>query len=367
MTLTADPATDLLLDWYDRHHRDLPWRVAPAQGVTGTLPDAYGVWLSEIMLQQTTVQAVKPYFSQFLEQWPDVTALAAADPDDIMKAWAGLGYYSRARNLKKCADIVAQDHKGRFPDTEAALKALPGIGDYTAAAIAAIAFGRHAAVVDGNVERVLSRLKRIDTPVPAAKPLFRAIMSELTPTDRPGDFAQAMMDLGATLCTPKRPPCSLCPVNSQCQASRSGDPEIYPVKPPKKTRPVRRGAAFVAVGQDGAVLLRRRGAKGLLAGMSEVPTSDWTARQDGALGPRAAPFPADWCGTGTIKHVFTHFELRLDVYRADVASPLPATDGWWTPQADLHGEALPTVMKKAIASAIDTAFKSVGAGKGKQH
>ena len=360
MTIMKQPVTGLLLDWYDRHHRDLPWRVPPAARAAGTRPDPYHVWLSEIMLQQTTVRAVKPYFQAFLRQWPDVGALAGVPETDVMKAWAGLGYYSRARNLKKCADVVARDHDGRFPSEEAALKALPGIGDYTAAAIAAIAFDRHAAVVDGNVERVLSRLEHIDTPVPEAKPLFRAVMSDLTPHDRPGDFAQAMMDLGAMLCTPKKPACGLCPVNTHCRALAVADPEAFPVKRPKKAKPVRRGAAFIAVDPSGAVLLRRRGPSGLLAGMSEVPTSNWTARQDGALGVGAAPFAAAWKPAGTIKHVFTHFELRLDVYRADLASQHPLAGGWWSPAADLSDEALPTVMKKAISAAIDTAFKPAG-------
>ncbi len=353
----ADSATIALLDWYDRHHRDLPWRVTPADRAAGRRADPYHVWLSEIMLQQTTVRAVKPYFRSFLQQWPDITALAAVPVDDVMKAWAGLGYYSRARNLKKCADIVANEHKGRFPNTENALKALPGIGDYTAAAIAAIAFDRHAAVVDGNVERVLSRLHCLDAPVSTIKPRLRDLMAELTPGNRPGDFAQAMMDLGATICTSKRPACSLCPINADCRAFRSADPERYPVKPAKKPKPVRRGAAYVAVAPDGAILLRRRQEKGLLAGMSEVPTTGWTARQDGASGPDAAPFRANWTDSGSIVHVFTHFELRLDVYRADVASRRPMDGGWWTLERDLSSEALPTVMKKAISAAVATAFK----------
>lgn len=351
-------ATEALLDWYDRHHRELPWRITPVERAAGRRADPYHVWLSEIMLQQTTVQAVKPYFQSFLQQWPSVAALADAPVDDIMKAWAGLGYYSRARNLKKCADIVVSDHGGRFPESEAALKTLPGIGDYTAAAIVAIAFDRHAAVVDGNIERVISRLETIDEPVRAVKPRIRVLMADLTPGARPGDFAQAMMDLGATICTPKRPACSLCPINEGCRAFRESDPERYPVKPPKRKKPVRRGAAYVAVAPDGAVLLRRREEKGLLAGMSEVPTSGWTARQDGGLGPENAPFEATWRSAGSIAHVFTHFELHLDVYRADVASREPPDDGWWAPQKDLSGEALPTVMRKAISAAIGTALKA---------
>ena len=244
-----------LLKWYDRHHRELPWRTPP--GVAAR-PDPYRVWLSEIMLQQTTVETVKPYFRAFVTNWPDAAALAAAATDDIMKAWAGLGYYSRARNLKKCADIVASQHGGRFPDTIEGLRALPGIGGYTAAAIAAIAFDRPAAVVDGNVERVIARIEAIETPLPAAKPLIHAIVEQLVPAARPGDFAQAMMDLGATICTPRKPSCMICPLNDDCAALRLGDPERFPYKAPKMERPQRVGAAFVAVRDDGAVLLRKR-------------------------------------------------------------------------------------------------------------
>ncbi len=216
------------------------------------------------MLQQTTVQAVLPYFLKFVARWPDVTALADEDEEEIMKAWAGLGYYSRARNLKKCAERVAREHHGLFPDNEAALKTLPGIGDYTAAAIAAVVFDRHAAVVDGNIERVIARFTRLTTPLPAAKLAIKEHMHTLTPAERPGDFAQAMMDLGATICTPKRPACALCPLRDMCAVSGLDEAELYPVKPPKNTRPVRRGAAFVAVATDGSVLMRRRSEKGLL-------------------------------------------------------------------------------------------------------
>ncbi|MBW8640124.1 A/G-specific adenine glycosylase [Hoeflea sp. WL0058] len=343
---------ETLLNWYDKHHRSLPWRVSPQDRNRGERPDPYRIWLSEIMLQQTTVQAVKPYFADFLKRWPTISELAAASEEDVLKAWAGLGYYSRARNLKKCADTIMRDHGGRFPQTTEALKNLPGIGDYTAAAIAAIAFDSHAAVVDGNIERVISRLNAIDTPLPAAKTEIKAIVHDMTPEERPGDFAQALMDLGARLCTPKRPACALCPFNSDCEALASSDPELYPVKPAKKAKPVRRGAAFVAVDSAGAILLRRRPDSGLLAGMSEVPTTDWTARRDGATGPQAAPFSADWQAKGSIKHVFTHFELRLDVYRADVKANPPLESAWWSPPGEIDGEALPTVMKKAIAAAI---------------
>jgi A/G-specific adenine glycosylase len=350
------PAATLLLDWYDRHHRDLPWRVSPTMAARGIRPDPYHIWLSEVMLQQTTVPAVKAYFAKFLERWPTVHDLAVAPTDDVMAAWAGLGYYARARNLKKCAEAVAAEHGGRFPDTEDGLRALPGIGDYTAAAVAAIAFNRQAAVMDGNVERVISRLYAIATPLPAAKPLMKQKVALLTPDDRPGDFAQAMMDLGATICTPKRPACSLCPFNNACEALRLHDPEHFPVKAAKKEKPVRQGAAFVAVNDDGEIYLRRRIATGLLGGMTEVPTTGWTARIDGETSTAAAPFLADWQAVGTVTHVFTHFELRLLIYRAQVASSTSCNDGWWEPVTNLEAQALPTVMKKAIAQAIPRAF-----------
>jgi len=345
-----------LLQWYDEHHRHFPWRVTPSERAGGILADPYRVWLSEIMLQQTTVEAVKPYFQAFVARWPTVSALAAASDDDVMRAWAGLGYYSRARNLKKCAEIVANELNGQFPSTIEGLKALPGIGDYTAAAIAAIAFDRPVAVVDGNVERVITRLFAISTPLPAAKPEIRAEVQAITPANRPGDFAQAMMDLGAMICTPRRPACVLCPVNEDCRVLHDGDPELYPVKAPKKERPVRQGAAFVAISPNGAVFLRKRPASGLLGGMAEVPCTDWTARRDGETSAGGAPFPARWSACGSVGHVFTHFELRLSVYRADNVAEDAAHGGWWASPDELPDEALPTVMKKAIAAAIPNAF-----------
>jgi A/G-specific adenine glycosylase len=324
--------------------------------VRGVRPDPYRVWLSEVMLQQTTVEAVKAYFRKFIDKWPTVEALAAAETEDVMKAWAGLGYYSRARNLKACADRVAA-LGGSFPDTEEGLRALPGIGAYTAAAVAAIAFGRPAAVVDGNVERVVSRLFSIKTPLPQAKAEIRILVERLVPASRPGDFAQAMMDLGATICAPKRPRCMLCPLREDCVATRAGDPEFYPVRLAKPDKPSRRGAAFVAVRDDGAILLRKRPEKGLLGGMTEVPTTAWTARQDGATGKEAAPFAADWRPKGSIAHVFTHFALELSVYRAPYDGPTPAGHFWSGP-AEIAGEALPTVMKKAIEIAIPGATKA---------
>lgn len=359
MTLktTTAPSAKPLLDWYDRHHRDLPWRVSPPMASRGIKADPYHVWLSEVMLQQTTVPAVKAYFLKFLARWPTIGDLAAAPSEDVMAAWAGLGYYARARNLKKCAEAVAYDHGGVFPDTEEGLKALPGIGDYTAAAVAAIAFNRQAAVMDGNIERVISRLYAISTPLPAAKPLMKQKVALLTPADRPGDFAQAMMDLGATICTPKRPACALCPFNGSCEALALHDPEHFPVKAAKKAKPVRVGAAFVAVTSDGEVLLRRRIESGLLGGMTEVPTTGWTARIDGETSADAAPFAADWQPSGTVTHVFTHFELRLSIWRVAIPARIEGDDGWWEPVTNLDAQALPTVMKKAITSAIPRAFQ----------
>jgi len=350
------PSAAPLLAWYDRHHRDLPWRVSPAMAARGVRPDPYHIWLSEVMLQQTTVAAVKAYFLKFIGRWPTVADLAAAPVDDVMAAWAGLGYYARARNLKKCADAVANEHGGRFPDTEEGLRALPGIGDYTSAAVAAIAFNRQAAVMDGNIERVISRLYAISAPLPAAKPLMKQKVVALTPPVRPGDFAQAMMDLGATICTPKRPACALCPFNGSCEALRLYEPEHFPVKAAKKAKPVRQGAAFVAVNRDGEILLRRRIDSGLLGGMTEVPTTAWTARLDGETTLEAAPFDADWQACGTVVHVFTHFELRLSIFRAAVGAISGGDDGWWEPVTNLDAQALPTVMKKAIAQAIPHAF-----------
>ncbi|RWX77242.1 A/G-specific adenine glycosylase [Neorhizobium lilium] len=356
-TLSQPPSRNLaehLLAWYDRHHRELPWRVSPAAAKAGKRADPYHIWLSEVMLQQTTVQAVKPYFAKFLTLWPTVGELAAGPVEDVMAAWAGLGYYARARNLKKCADAVATLHGGVFPDTEDGLRSLPGIGDYTSAAVAAIAFNRQAAVMDGNVERVISRLYAIDSPLPGSKPTMKAKVALLTPADRPGDFAQAMMDLGATICTPKRPACALCPLREDCLAFAEHDPERFPVKAKKKDRPVRLGAAFVAVTPEGEVLLRRRVETGLLGGMTEVPTTAWTARIDGGDTAEHAPFEAAWEPCGTIIHVFTHFELRLAVFRARTEKS-PA-DGWWEPVENLEAQALPTVMKKVITQALPLAF-----------
>jgi A/G-specific adenine glycosylase len=347
----------VLLAWYDRHHRDMPWRTPPDAIKRGIRPDPYHVWLSEIMLQQTGVETVKPYFLKFIDRWPNVSALAAASVEDVMKAWAGLGYYSRARNLKKCADEVAGRPGGVFPSTETGLKALPGIGDYTAAAIGAIAFDLRTAVVDGNVERVVARLQAIGRPVREAKREIREIVDAMTPPGRPGDFAQAMMDLGAMICTPRKPACFLCPLRENCAALASGEPERFPAPAIRTEKPRRVGAAFVAVRPDGAILMRRRPESGLLGGMTEVPTTDWTARRDGAVGSDAAPFPAGWKHAGAIAHVFTHFALELQVYRADAQNLAAPAGHWWSPAGEIRHEALPTIMKKAIEAAVPGATK----------
>ncbi|KQT54982.1 A/G-specific adenine glycosylase [Aureimonas sp. Leaf454] len=343
-----------LLAWYDRHARALPWRVGPAERAAGVAPDPYRVWLSEVMLQQTTVAAVKTYFETFTLTWPTVADLAAAEDDAVMSAWAGLGYYARARNLLACARVVADRHGGCFPRTAAALRDLPGIGDYTSAAIASIAFDEAAPVVDGNIERVTTRLFSIEQPLPAARPLIRRHVAGIMGDTRPGDFAQAMMDLGATICTPKRPACILCPLADACTARAAGTMERFPVKLAKKAKPFRRGAAFVAVRpSDGAVWLRRRPATGMLGGMAEPPTTDWSSRSDGATGSGAAPFPAKWRRVGSVSHGFTHFDLELEVWRG-AAERDPPVAGWWSGRNAIGGEALPTLMRKALALAVPT-------------
>jgi A/G-specific adenine glycosylase len=341
-----EPKTDRLLAWYDRHRRALPWRAGP-----GEVPDPYHVWLSEIMLQQTTVATVGSYYRKFIALWPTVEALAAAPREDVLKAWAGLGYYARARNLHACAKVVAEELGGRFPDSEAGLSALPGIGPYTAGAIAAIAFDRRAAAVDGNVERVMTRLYAIETPLPDAKPLIRKRTLELVPEQRAGDFAQALMDLGATICTPKRLNCMICPWTDDCAGRRSGIAEELPRKKEKAERPRRKGTAFWIERADGAVLLRERPDKGLLGGMMEVPSTEWTAK--GSSDPQVqAPLTTTWRETGkSIEHTFTHFHLTLDIWSAHVPANVEVPDrrARWVKRDDLMGEALPSVMRKIVA------------------
>ena len=340
------PHASRLLAWYDRHRRVLPWR-APA----GKRADPYLVWLSEIMLQQTTVATVGDYFRKFVARWPTVEALAAAPLDEVLSAWAGLGYYARARNLHACARAVIDRHGGRFPDTEAELLDLPGIGPYTAAAIAAIAFDRPASAVDGNVERVIARLFAIDTPLPAAKEELRPRAAELVPRKRAGDYAQAMMDLGATVCTPRSPRCLLCPLNETCLARKLDIAEELPRRAPKADKPIRRGLAFVLTRKDGAVLLRKRPPRGLLGGMDEVPSSEW---REGkfvlAEALQQAPVTARWRTLdGVVRHTFTHFHLELVVARASAAKDLK---GEWCTIDRLDERALPTVMRKVIEHAV---------------
>jgi len=337
----ADIATlrAALLAWYDAHARTLPWRAPP--GATERT-DPYRVWLSEVMLQQTTVPHATPYFERFTARWPTVKDLAAASDSDLMAAWAGLGYYARARNLLACARAVANDHNCVFPDTEAALLALPGVGAYTAAAVAAIAFDRPANVVDGNVERVVARLFAVETPVPAARPELKRLAATLVADDRPGDWAQALMDLGSTICRPKSPLCLMCPIAEYCAGRATGEPERYPVKRPKAARPHRQGIAWVLRDGAGRVALVRRPDKGLLGGMVGLPTSDWTE-----VVPNASPpVSADWTDAGAVDHVFTHFSLTLSVRVATGQG-----DFLWMPEAEALA-ALPTVFRKALERAL---------------
>jgi A/G-specific adenine glycosylase len=345
-----------LLDWYDRHARVLPWRTGPHDRHK-TRPDPYRVWLAEIMLQQTTVVTVGPYFRDFIARWPTVDALAAAPLDDVLSAWAGLGYYARARNLHKCARHVSEKFGGRFPDTEAGLLELPGIGPYTAAAIGAIAFDRATVVVDGNIERVMSRLFAISIPLPAAKPALYAAASRLAPALRPGDYAQAVMDLGATICTPRNPRCMLCPWAEPCMARESGSPDRFPYRSPKAERPTKRTVAFVLL-KDGAVWLRRRAEDGLLGGMLEAPSTPWQPaawRDTAAL--KFAPVPANWKKHGVVLHGFTHFTIELDVWSATAGKHAPA-EGAWCRLDDLDRLALPTLTRKVLAQALGSADQS---------
>jgi A/G-specific adenine glycosylase len=346
----ARPA--LLLDWYDRHRRRLPWR-PPA----GERADPYRVWLSEIMLQQTGVKTVGPYFLKFVERWPDVGALGRASQDDVLRMWAGLGYYSRARNLHACAVAVLRDHGGVFPDTEQGLRTLPGIGPYTAAAISAIAFDIRTMPVDGNIERVVSRLYRVEELLPQAKPRIQELAATLLGPSRAGDSAQALMDLGSSICSPKKPACALCPLNDDCAARTRGDQETFPRKAPKKSGMLRRGAAFIVTRGD-ELLVRTRPEKGLLGGMTEVPGSDWLAGEGGKSALKQAPMlkgVTRWHRkAGVVTHVFTHFPLELVIYTAKVAARTRAPEGMrWVPIATLAGEALPNVMRKAIAHGLD--------------
>jgi A/G-specific adenine glycosylase len=329
-----------LLAWYDMHARVLPWRAPPG----APAPDPYRVWLSEVMLQQTTVSTVRPHFETFVARWPTVADLAAADEAEVMAAWAGLGYYSRARNLIACARTVVADHGGCFPDTEAGLRALPGIGGYTAAAIAAIAFGRRAVVVDGNIERVVARLFAVAEPLPRAKAIIYDRTDAITPGARAGDFAQAMMDLASAICRPRGAQCLLCPLRADCAAQATGAPETFPMRTPKAIRPQRYGTIFW-LEHDDAVLLVRRPPKGLLGGMRALPSGAWSAR---APGLADAPAAVEWRTLGArVSHVFTHFRLELTLAVAAAGEHAATADGEWWPIAELDSAGLPTVFAKA--------------------
>ena len=342
-----DTRADDLLAWYDAHARVMPWRVGPAERAAGARPDPYRVWLSEIMLQQTTVAAVRPYFLRFLTLWPKVGDLAAAEDARVMAAWAGLGYYARARNLLKCARHVVADFGGAFPETRENLLSLPGIGPYTASAIAAIAFDQPETVVDGNVERVMSRMHLVETPLPKAKPDLARLAEALTPKVRPGDYAQAVMDLGATLCTPKSPTCGICPWMSACRARAEGRQAEFPIKAPRKAKPMRFGIVYLARRADGAWLVETRPERGLLGGMLGWPGTEWAEDQPAA----APPMQADWCDLGTeVRHTFTHFHLRLAVRVADVPRNAAPERGRF--ESNFRRTDLPTVMRKAFDLAV---------------
>ena len=338
-----------LLDWYDAHRRELPWRAVGREPA-----DPYRIWLSEIMLQQTTVAAVGPYFRTFVARWPSIEALADASLDDVLAAWSGLGYYARARNLHRAARIIVEEHEGRFPTTAPALARLPGIGAYTAAAIAAIAFDRREAAIDANAERVIARYFAIGEPLPRAKSLIREATVSLVPRERPGDFAQALMDLGSTMCTPRRPSCGACPWQRGCAGYRRRIAESLPVRAERRQRPLKRGAAFVAVSSEGAVLLVQRPPRGLLGAMMQPPLGPWSdAFPSAEEALRQAPFPAPWKKRiGVVRHGFTHFELEIEAYVAERVQPVRcASEAWILPER-FHEVALPTVMRKILAHAL---------------
>ncbi|AGA65309.1 A/G-specific adenine glycosylase [Liberibacter crescens BT-1] len=337
-----------ILNWYDIYHRKLPWRISPSNTNLEKTPDPYKIWLSEIMLQQTTVTTAKPYFIKFIEKWPTINDLASATNEEILVAWAGLGYYTRARNLKKCAEIIIDKYRGKFPDTEVSLKCLPGIGEYTAAAIAAIAFGHPALVIDGNIERVISRFFAINEPSPTSKGSVKKHLQTILPKSRPGDFSQALMDIGSLICMPKKTLCTICPIKRDCVAFSQGKPEFFPVKSEKKKKPLRVGAIFLAVTSNNDILLRKRTTGTLLAGMTELPTSNWTSKNDGETSSEAAPFFAEWHLCNNITHIFTHFKLTLSVWKTHIPQKIILSGSWWCPIENLNEEALPMVMKKAL-------------------
>jgi A/G-specific adenine glycosylase len=348
--LRDDTLSSALLAWYDAHARTLPWRVAPDRRAAGDAPDPYRVWLSEVMLQQTTVAAVRDYFHRFTRRWPTVESLAAADDAEVMAEWAGLGYYARARNLLKCARVVAARHGGRFPDTRDALLELPGVGPYTAAAIASIAFDRPETVVDGNVERVMARLHAVEAPLPGSKRELVRLAAGLTPRHRPGDYAQAVMDLGATVCTPRRPACGICPWIHACAGRAAGIAADLPRKQARKAKPVRFGTAWVGRREDGAWLLETRPEGGLLGGMLGWPGTDWSETPQGA-----PPVAAAWEDIGAeVRHTFTHFHLRLSVHVARLPPDTLPSRGAFVLPGSFRASSLPTVMRKAFELASQT-------------
>jgi len=349
ITFVTAPKTlaAVLLDWYDVYGRDLPWRVRG-----GARPDPYRVWLSEIMLQQTTVTTVSPYFVEFLRRWPRLEDLAQAPLDDVLHAWQGLGYYARARNMLRAARKLIEHHGGEFPQDEATLLKLPGIGPYSAAAIAAIAFDRPATILDGNVERVIARLRQVEAPLPAAKRELRRLADEITPPKRPGDYAQAIMDLGATICKPKKPACVICPWRRACRAHKAGVQAFLPKKTQKPKRPLRHGVAYWASRGDGNILLRRRPEKGLLGGLMEIPTGEWRDTPwPSAAARRAAPAEAQWRALpGVVSHGFTHFRLEITVYAGKVDGRTKSV-GIWCPRENFADQALSTLSRKIIRHA----------------
>ena len=357
----GDAAAEIL-DWYDRHARAMPWRTGPAARAAGVRPDPYRVWLSEVMLQQTTVAAVRSYWERFVARWPTVEALASAEDGEVMAAWAGLGYYARARNLLACARAVAGEHGGTFPATRDGLRALPGVGPYTAAAVAAICHDEPVAVVDGNVERVMARLHAVEEPLPGAKPRLAALAAAATPRARAGDYAQAVMDLGATVCTPRSPACGVCPWMARCDGRRAGIAADLPRRAPKAAKPVRRGVLWVATDGAGSWLLERRPARGLLGGTLGWPTTTWGDEPAGE-----APVAADWRAAGALRHTFTHFHLEVEV-RAAIAGGAPGR-GTWIGAPAFDAAALPTLMRKAHAlarTALEAEGGRAGAGAGRR-
>ncbi len=351
--LNSNNITEKLLSWYDNHARVLPWRDQPIDNKQ-VLSNPYRVWLSEIMLQQTTVVTVKPYFENFMVRWPTLRDLASAPDEEVLVAWAGLGYYRRARNLIKCAKYLVEDHDASFPDNYSDLLKLPGIGPYTASAIASIAFAEPVAVVDGNIERVITRIAKISEPLPGAKATVKNVLQPIVSKSRPGDMAQAMMDLGATVCTPKNPACSLCPIMNDCLAFADQTQEDYPVKAEKKKKPVRVGAAYVMLNEKNQIWLEKRPATGLPADMTQVPTTDWSASTDGVNSIAGAPISANWKNAGVVRLTFTHFHLDLQVFAAPfTGKSTKLKNGWWAGVDQLHKEALPKLMMKAINKSLN--------------